>query len=197
MRVLLMFLLLLASSARAQTFDYPPGFEPPADIWVLPDPPTVPAPAGATLVCPFQNLLAVTAQLSPAHTGQFTRLRDADTVVDVWFYRGDSFSVTLRDAAGHWYAGDGVAPPGVDARSLSARLFDATGLYRGDLRLCADPSPYRYPKAFGDFDRTDAKEVIGSGCSVLSVTYRLDGVTRPPELYMRTLSAPVTPACFR
>lgn len=179
--------------AKAQQFDYPDGQVLPADLWGPFLPPAVQAPADPPghLTCPFQTDLPQTAQLSQAHTGQFTRYRDSGAIVDVWFYAGNALTVTLRTPTG-WLHGEAFPVPGADTRVIPLRLYDATGARRGDLVLCADPTGWRTPKGFGE-----SKEIIGSGCSVLSVAYQIDGVVSPAELYMRTVNAPVTPACFR
>ena len=156
--------------------------------WYDTAPPAVPT-SPINLTCPFQNALPQTAQLSPAHTGQYTKYSNGDTVLDFWFWRNDELSITLRTSTG-WLHGDASAPPGRDMRNVLVVLRDAAGYNRGAALICADPTGWRAPKS--------NKEIIGSGCSVLSVGYQIDGVTTQPQLFMRTLalSDAVTP-CFR
>ena len=184
-----------SGAAPAQIFDYPPGvdpmdlFGPYAPPFVGPVAPTPTIPSGVVLTCPFQNGLAVTAQMGPNHTGQFTRLNGANRVVDVWFYRGDAVAATLRVPNG-WFEGEKALSPGRDNRNVSMVLRDSAGLNRGELLLCADPAPFRLPAKA-------SKEIIGSGCNMLSIAFQIDGTVYPAELYARTLGGISPQPCFR
>lgn len=140
-------------------------------------------------VCPFQNSLPATAQLSSAHAGIYTRTFGAKDEVDLW-HSGNNVVVNVRLVTGQWYQGSGaVYSP--NYKSARVQMRDSAGNPAGYVLLCADPTGYRVPQ------QPRSKEIIGSGCSMLSIGYHLGAAAVGPALFSKTANPPRSTECFR
>ena len=157
-------------------------------------PPVQPAPTAPVLTCPLRNSNPETVDLGPAHTGRWTQYNGSGKEVDIWFSGTYNVDLTLFVKNSGWFSAT-MSPASFNARANNAEapLVDAFGVTRGKIIICADPSPWRTPKT--DFVQ---KEIVGSGCNVLSIGYTLDGQLFEPELYSITLKPDQSEAvCFR